>query len=145
MVKNLSAPRETWIQSLHWESPWSRKRQPAPVFFVFCATAFSEIPLTEEPGGPQFVGCRVGHDWAGDTHRDKILSAVIVLGSPGGSDSKNPPAMRETWFQSLGWEDSLEEGMATHSSILACTIPMDRETWLVTVHGVAKSWTWLSN
>ena len=28
----------------------------------FCATEFSEIPLTEEPGGPQFVGCRVGHD-----------------------------------------------------------------------------------
>jgi len=32
---------------------------------------------------------------------------------------KNPPAMQETWVQSLGWEDSLEEEMATHSSILA--------------------------
>ena len=32
---------------------------------------------------------------------------------------KNPPAMRETWVRSLGWEDALEEGMATHSSILA--------------------------
>ena len=32
---------------------------------------------------------------------------------------KNPPAMWKTWVQSLGWEDSLEEGMATHSSILA--------------------------
>ena len=32
---------------------------------------------------------------------------------------KNPPAMRETWVQSLGWEDSLEKGNATHSSILA--------------------------
>ena len=36
---------------------------------------------------------------------------------------KNPPAMQETWVQSLGWEDLLEEGMATHSSILACMIP----------------------
>ena len=36
---------------------------------------------------------------------------------------KNPPGMRETWIQSLGWEDSLEEGMATHSSILAQSIP----------------------
>ena len=36
---------------------------------------------------------------------------------------KNPPAMRETWVQSLGWEDPLEEGMATHSSILAWRIP----------------------
>ena len=33
---------------------------------------------------------------------------------------KNLPAMRETWVQSLGWEDPLEEGMATHSSILVC-------------------------
>ena len=32
---------------------------------------------------------------------------------------KNPPAMRETWVQSLGWEDLLEKGKATHSSILA--------------------------
>ena len=39
---------------------------------------------------------------------------------------KNPPAMRETWVGSLGWEDPLEEGMATHSSILAWRIPMDR-------------------
>ena len=31
---------------------------------------------------------------------------------------KNPPAMRETWVRSLGWEDPLEEGMAAHSSIL---------------------------
>ena len=36
---------------------------------------------------------------------------------------KNPPAMRETWVQSLGWEDPLEKGMATHSSILAWKIP----------------------
>ena len=39
---------------------------------------------------------------------------------------KNSPAMWETWVQSLGWEDPLEEGMATHSSILAWRIPMDR-------------------
>ena len=39
---------------------------------------------------------------------------------------KNPPAMQETWVQSLGWEDPLEEGMATHSSILAWRILMDR-------------------
>ena len=36
---------------------------------------------------------------------------------------KNPPAMRETWVQSLDWEDPLEKGMATHSSILAWKIP----------------------
>ena len=58
---------------------------------------------------------------------------------------KNPPAMRETWVQSLGWEEplegSLEEGMATLSNILAWRIPMDRETWWATVHDVTKNCT----
>ena len=42
----------------------------------------------------------------------------------GGSVVKNLPAMQETWVRSQGWEDPLEEGMATHSSILAWRIPM---------------------
>ena len=54
---------------------------------------------------------------------------------------KNLTAMWETWVLSLGWEDPLEEDMATHSSILAWRIPMDKGAWQVTVHGVAKSWT----
>ena len=45
------------------------------------------------------------------------------------------PAVWETWVQSLGWEDPLEECMATHSSILAWRIPMDRGAWQATVHG----------
>ena len=40
---------------------------------------------------------------------------------------KNPPAMHKTWVQSLGWEDPLENGMATHSSILAWRIPWTME------------------
>ena len=51
---------------------------------------------------------------------------------------KNLPARRETWVQSLGWEDPLEECMATRSSILARRIPMERGTWWAIVHGVAK-------
>ena len=47
----------------------------------------------------------------------------------------------ETWVLSLGWEDPLEEGMATYSSIVAWRIPMDRGAWCATVHGVTKSWT----
>ena len=42
---------------------------------------------------------------------------------------KNPPVMWETWVQSPGWEDALEEDMATHSSILAWRIPVDRGAW----------------
>ena len=52
---------------------------------------------------------------------------------------KNLPTMREAWVQSLGWENPLEEGMATHFSILAWGIPMDRGAWRAIVHGVAKS------
>ena len=40
---------------------------------------------------------------------------------------KNLPAIQETWVQSLGWEDTLERGMATHSSILAWEIPWREE------------------
>ena len=54
---------------------------------------------------------------------------------------KNLPAMRETWVRSLGWKVPLEEGMATHSSVLAWRIPVDRGAWWATVHGVAKSQT----
>ena len=42
---------------------------------------------------------------------------------------KNPPAMQETPVQFLGWEDLLEKGKATHSSILAWRVPMDRGAW----------------
>ena len=48
--------------------------------------------------------------------------------------------MWETWVPSLGQEDLLEKGMATHSSILAWRIPMDRGSWWTTVHRIAKSW-----
>ena len=61
------------------------------------------------------------------------------MGFPGGSVVKNLPAMQETWVQSLGQEDPLEKGMATHSSILVWRIPMDRGAWGATVHGVAES------
>ena len=52
---------------------------------------------------------------------------------------KNLPAMQETWVRSLGWEDPLEEGMASHSNILAWRVPMDRGAWKVTAHVIAKS------
>ena len=54
---------------------------------------------------------------------------------------KNPPAMQEIWVQSLVWEDPLEEGKATHSTILSWRIPMDNGVWWATVHVVAKSQT----
>ena len=57
---------------------------------------------------------------------------------------KNPPVMRETWVQSLDGEDPLEEGMATHSSILAWRIPRTEESGRLQFRGL-QSWTQLSN
>ena len=57
---------------------------------------------------------------------------------------KNLPSMQENWLWSLGQEDPLEKGMATHSGFLAWKNPMDRGAWRATVHGFAKSWTWLN-
>ena len=52
--------------------------------------------------------------------------------------------MQETWVRSLGWEDPLEEDMATHSRTVAWRIPMDRGAWQAyIVHGITKSWTQL--
>ena len=58
---------------------------------------------------------------------------------------KNLPAIQETRVQSLGWEDPLEKGKATHSSTLAWRIPWTEEPGRATVHGVAKSQTQLSD
>ena len=52
---------------------------------------------------------------------------------------KNLPAMQEIWVQSLGWEDPLEEGMATHTSILAWRIPWTKETGLQQSSGHKES------
>ena len=54
---------------------------------------------------------------------------------------KNPPAMWETWAGSLGGEDPLEKGAATHSSIPTWRIPMDRGACRAIFHGVAKGRT----
>ena len=61
------------------------------------------------------------------------------LGFPVAQKVKNQPAMRVTWVQSLAWGDPLEEGRATHSSILTWRIPMNRGAWRGAVHGVTES------
>ena len=76
--------------------------------------------------------------------RDRLLTPVF-MDFPGGSVGKESPCNAGDLVQSLGWEDPLEEGMETYSSILVWRIPMDRGAWWATVHGVAKSWTRLSD
>ena len=70
----------------------------------------SSIPGSGRSAG-EGIGYPLQYSWAS-------LVAQIV---------KNPPAMLETWVRSLVWEDPLEEGMATHSSILAWEIPWTEE------------------
>ena len=82
----------------------------------------SSIPGVGRSAG-EGIGYPLQYSWAS-------LMAQLV---------KNPPAVLETWVWSLGWEDPLEKGKATHSSILAWRIP-----WTV-FHGVTKSQTWLSD
>ena len=67
------------------------------------------------------------------------------MGFPGGTDSKETACSEGELGSIPGWEDALEEGMATQSSLLAWRIPTDRGAWQATVHGVAKSQTGLSD
>ena len=57
----------------------------------------------------------------------KIIRVIYILGFPGDSDVKNLPTRQETQVRSLGQEDHLEKGMATHSSILTWRIPWTEE------------------
>ena len=84
----------------------------------------------------------LAYPWA---HCPILIRGIrIIGGSQVAQWIKNLPAVletQETWVQSLGWEDPLEMGIATHSSILAWRIPMDRKARQATVHRGAKSWT----
>ena len=99
------------------------------------------IPGTGEPGGlPSMGSHRVRHDWS-----DLAAAAVLNWGFPSGSAVKNLPVMQELQeiqVQSLGQEDPLEKGMATHSSILAWRIPWTEKPAGLQSMG-SQSWTWL--
>ena len=79
-------------------------------------------------------------DWEGLDYPLQYFGASLVA-----QIVENLPAMREAQVRSLGREDPLEKGMATHSSVLAWRIPTDRGAWRATVHGVANSQTQLSD
>ena len=85
----------------------------------------------------QFITCQLC-DFGQTEYQFPYLWASLVT-----QMVKNLLAMQETWVWSLRQKDPLEKGMATHSSLLSWKIPGG--AWRATVHGVAKSWTRLSN
>ena len=91
---------------------------------------------------------RVKHNWATELNCTSLLGTGAVyspLASLVAQMVKNLCVALKTQVRSLGWEDPLEEGMATHSSILAWRIPVDRGAWWGTVHRVEKSQIGLSD
>ena len=94
----------------------------------------------------RFAGCQSIYGIPGVTFSEGFLirgTTEIFRASLLAQMVNSLPAVRETWVQSLGWED-LEEGMATHSSILAWRSPRDRGVWRATAHEVTKSQTQLN-
>ena len=102
-----------------------------------CSSAGKKILLQGDPGSIPGSGIypREGICYPFQYFWASLVSQMV----------KNLPAMWETSVQSLRWEDPPEKGMVTHSSIRAWRIPMDRGAWQAIVHGVAKSWTPLSD
>ena len=118
------------VRRIHWRRKW----QVTPGF------------LPGESQGQRSLGGygSCGHmesDVTEGTWLTSIISHLpkLCLGFPGSSASKEStcnaqrvkclPAMQETWARSLGWEDPLEKGKATHSSILAWKIPWTYSPW----------------
>ena len=91
------------------------------------------------------AGLAAGSEASGQPRFPHLSNGVIVLqASLVAQIVKNLPVMQETRVLSLDQEDSLEKGMATHSSILAKENSMDRGVWRATVRGVTKSRAQLS-
>ena len=101
---------------------WGKKKNPWKLELGFLSHSSMVKESTCNAGDPgsilgsrrppgEGIGYPLQYSWA-------FLVAQLV---------KNPPAMQETWVQSLGWEDPLEEEMATHSSMFAWRIPWTEE------------------
>ena len=105
-----------------------------PHCFCSCGTGMCNLTsLTGDGTCVPYIGRWVPHHWT--TRQVLTTGTCCCLSLPSGNlwaslvvqMVKSPPAVQETWVRSLAWEDPLEEGMATHSSILAWRIPWTEE------------------
>ena len=108
-----------WVEKI----PWRRERRPTAVFLGFPGGSAGQESTCSagDPGSIPGSGRSPGE---GTGYPLQYSWASLVI-----PQIKNLPTVWETWLQSLGWEDPLEEGMATHSSILAWRISKGRVAW----------------
>ena len=144
MVQCLPTVWETWVRSLSQEDPLEKEMATHSSTLAWNIPWMEERNRLQSMGSQ-----RVGHDWVTSLyfrfpHSSVVTKSTCNAADPGsipglgrstgeGIDyplqyswaslvaqlEKNAPAMQETWVWSLGWEDHLEKGTATHSSILA--------------------------
>ena len=105
--KDLPTMRETWVWSVGWEDPLEKGKA------IHSNIQAWRIPWTV------IESQRVWHKWATFTFTHFSINSWASLVA---QMVKNLPAVWETWVRSLSWEDPLQEGMTTHSSILAWRI-----------------------
>ena len=106
---------------------------------ALCSIRAWRIPGTEEPGRlPSMGSHRVGHNWSDSAAVAAASSTSRKGGFPGGSDGKESACNEGDMGSILGWEDPLEEGMTTHSSILAWRIPWTEEPRRLQSMGLQK-------
>ena len=136
MVKNLPAMQETWVQSLGWEDhlekgkathssilAWRIPRIVQSMESCIIRSFLSATPMSSSSFG--FILMLLENLFKKFLIRDTDFLNISMPedASLVAQLVKNPPAMWETWVQSLDWEDPLEKGKAAHSSILAWRIP----------------------
>ena len=124
--------------SLGWEDPLEEGIETHSSILAW------SIPWTEEPGRMQSIVLqRVGHDWSNLALL--LLLSPLLMGFPGGSVVKNPPANAGDAGDFDPWIRKIPGGGNDNPLQYSCLeSPMDRGAWWVTVHGVSKSQTWLS-
>ena len=120
---------ETWVWSLGPEDPLEKEMATHSSILAW------RIPWTEEPGGLQSTGSqRVGHNWV-----------TSLSGFPGGSDCKASVFNAGDLGLIPGLGRCPGEGNGSLLQYSCLENPMDGGAWKATVHGVAKSWTWLND